>query len=181
MTPLESDPFAGRRKFAEDTRAYVADFLKFGDAKAGALLGFGVTVAASMGALLERSADAVFAAPVGYRWALAPVAMAVVYATVMLTVHTIHALAPNTPDADESLASFPDISKLSTPEYSKRCGGLSDDGWALQYERHSVALAKIAQLKFSHIRSGVWWLKVLVFTSYVLVLLLAVLKVNTHK
>jgi hypothetical protein len=145
MTPFQDE----RLQYLRDTNAYINDYIKYGDAKAGAVLGF----VAVLGGVLLASAEKVLAmgrscvgnAAAGFL--LLAVAFAVISA-----VFCVRALAPNTPRA-ASLNSFPDIASLGSGEYLAKTRSLSDlDEVATEIALHNWTLANVATEKFIQVR-----------------------------
>lgn len=150
-----------RLDFARDTRSYVTDYIKFGDAKAGAVLGMAVFIAGAIGALLKDSMESLDGAPLVLKgWMIVCAAIALC-SSAAVAWHCLASLAPKT-NPVSALGSFPDIAKHSPESYVARCSEVPDDGWSKEYERHSVALSTIAQSKFNHIAKAVWWLRLLI-------------------
>lgn len=146
-------------QYVRDTNAYITDYIKFGDAKAGAVLGF-VT---ALGGVLVGSAPAVpwgHAGAAGWASLLLVLALAASFGCGILSaVFCILALAPNTPSA-RSLNSFPDIAHRSATEYHAQVLALAArDDLVSEYCWHNWTLANIANTKFRHIGRATRFLK----------------------
>jgi hypothetical protein len=166
-------------EFGEKTRSYVTDYIKFGDAKAGSI----VALVGLIGGVLGASAKTLLATMAGSGWPLetfgALVGAAVAVSGVMCLWYSVDALAPRTPSAEKSLASFPDIATYTAKEYVERIAALDASGIAAEYARVNSTLAWIAKAKFDSIGKAMWWLRGLLLSTYLLVLTYAVLCIKS--
>lgn len=157
-------------EFGENTRSYITDYIKFGDAKAGASIGL---IGAIDGAIILMAPEALACVSSAPSWlfvAAGALILGVAAASVMAVYHAVAALSPNTQPATSSLASFPDIAELDDEEYAKRVVSLDASEMAIQYALSVSALAKVASTKFKSISASMWWLRILLFASYGLAL-----------
>lgn len=161
MTPSE---------FTVSTRDYISDYIKFADAKAGAVM----TITVALGAVAGFAANEFFAAvrAASDVWfAAATIIAAVGAACAAMTVwFCIEALAPNTTAAQNSLASFPDIAKMDAVAYKSAVVALDSAAAAAEFASLNTTLAAIASLKFGNVRTAVLWLRGLLFSIYAMVL-----------
>lgn len=167
-----------RLPFSESTRAYLSDYIKYGDAKAGAILSLTLAITGALGIAVEKSGVIGHATHPTVRLLAACILVVTAYSTVMIVVHTIRALDPRTESAAKSLASFPDIAKMTVAEYTAACGALSNTDWSAEYEKHNVTLARVASDKYAHISKSVFWLRWLVVTGYAAFLLAVIAGLN---
>jgi hypothetical protein len=149
-----------RLELARATRSYITDYIKFGDAKAGAVLGIAVVIAGAVGALLKDSMESIEGANLVLKGWMIVSSAAALWSSAGIAWHCLAALAPKTKPV-ASLASFPDIAKYAPEVYVAQCAEVADEAWAAEYERHSVGLSMIAQSKFDHIAKAIWWLRLL--------------------
>lgn len=147
-------------EFVEYTNAYIHGYIRFADTKAGAI----ATLAAAFPALsatILKSAGAPGAAlglwvpPAMY---LAGAIAAICFCVVL--IRCLSALRPRGRKAEGSLASFPDIAKLSSGEYVSQVSRLETLGRVAELAKHNHALSCIAVAKFRNIECAVAWLYV---------------------
>lgn len=154
--------------FGDDTRSYVAEFIRFADAKAGAILTFSALVASSIGTLSAKS----LANYSQTHWAWSAVALVAaipfVTATAMTLIRCIEAIAPRTSEASGSLASFPDVAKLPPERYAELCRALTPDALSDEFAKVNVQLSVVASAKYASIRQASHWLLAQVLSGYVI-------------
>jgi hypothetical protein len=159
-----------RAELAESTREHIAEYIRFGDSKAGAVLVITLTVSG----LLARGADTIVSvmngAPRSVDVLIAITTLLLVVAPVMGVWHCIAALRPGKISVHKSAISYPEIS-ADPSSYLSTMRGLDEKGIAEELEKHSADLAAIASEKFARIDTATWWLRVQVISSLVLVLL----------
>jgi hypothetical protein len=166
-----------RLEFGENTRSYLTDYIKFADGKAGAVLTLGIAVASAAGAVADRTSQSFAHVNGAFSVVAILLGFPVVVSTVMLILHAIRAIAPNTKSAQHSLASFPDIASMRPEDYVAACRGLSEDGAVEAYAQVNARLATIATAKFASITEAVWWLRVQVISTYAICLVCGVVHV----
>lgn len=166
-----------RTDFAARTRDYVTDYIKFADAKAGAVLAVGLAVSGLLGSLTDRIAAVLGGVSRPVAVIAAVVALLVVASTAMVVHHIVEALSPSITSAKKSLASFPDIA-ADQSWYLERCAQLTDRDIASELEQHVSHLSAIACSKFTHIAKAVWWLRIQILGAYTLVVFFVVMRVN---
>jgi len=162
-------------EFGEKTRAYVTEYIKFADAKAGAI----VALVGLVGGALGVSAKPMLGAIASSHWSFGvlAVSLGVIAAVsgVMCLWHALDALSPRAPQAQRSLASFPDIARIDVDEYVAKARGLDTAGMANEYALVNSTIASIATAKFGSIRGSIWWLRILLLSTYVAALVYAIL------
>lgn len=148
MTPPEAKKVD--RSFVQGTNAYLLDYIKFGDAKAGAILT--LTIAAAGGAASTGPKALESAKTVGLGASLFTLALlAAVLVFALLVVRAcVHALRPRV-DSAKSLHSFPDIASMSLDAYVDAVRALPEESISVQYCRHNWTLASVATAKFAEI------------------------------
>ena len=164
------------RAFAKDVRDYITDYIKFGDAKAGAILTLALAAATILGGFADKSVGALQIANV-FVGPAALFAAVFVVATTMTLWHLIAAIGPRTDAVGQSLASFPDIAVRSVEDYEAAHNSLSDEAIAREFARLNVQLAKIAKAKFGSVSRAIWWLRIQLLSGYVLFLLLGFVRI----
>lgn len=184
---MEAVPISERKQnideqisYAEKVNAYLTDYIKFGDAKAGALL----TLIGLLGTVIGVTADNVLPRAANEpRW-LAAILIAgacLVLGTVLTAWFSLNALSPSTPKANWSLNSFPDIALLASSAYVSKLRELDARTILEGYANHNVALAQIAAKKFRAIQRAVFWLRFALFGSFAYAILYALLKVGSRQ
>lgn len=172
------EPVASPRvRLAENTLNYVTDYIKFADAKAGAILGLALVIGGAVFPLANGIISDLNDVPFVVLMVLTAIALVVAVSTVMAVFHSVHAVAPRTGVAGNSVVSFPDIAIMDADDYHTTCARLTSDDLAVHYERLNKTLSNIAAIKFKAIQDSVWWLRVQIFSAYCLGLLFAVIKV----
>jgi hypothetical protein len=166
-----------RSEFAARNRDYVSDYIKFADAKAGAILAIGLAVSGLLGSLTDKIANLMTDASRPTMIVAVLVALVVVASTAMLVHNIVVALSPRTTASAKSLASFPDIA--ADPNwYLEQCQALVADNIAVHFEQHVAQLASIASVKFTHIRNAVFWLQCQILCAYALVVFYVVMGID---
>lgn len=165
-----------RIEFASRIREYSTDYIKFADAKAGAILAIGLAVSGLLGSLAEKITTILTDARPAIVLLAAVVAILVVASTAMQVHNIIVALSPRTKAAAKSLASFPDIA-ADKEWYLAQSQTLTADAIASHFEQHVAHLSSIAFDKFAHIRKAVFWLQIQIFGAYALVVLYVIMRV----
>ena len=89
----------------------------------------------------------------------------------MVVLYAIEALLPRTDTANESLASFPDISRKTPHDYAKAIALMTDSDKTDALAFHGVVLSRIAMKKFESITNAIRWLRGLLFCVYGVVLI----------
>lgn len=137
------------------TNAYILDYIKFADEKASkllavvALIGGGVATAAVSAMPLLREASACVTLP-------AILTLVSAAGALVRSIHfLVHALRPQTPTAEKSLASFPDIAEMPIDEYKRRVSLLSGIDARQEVAKHNAVIARICLSKFGAISSAV--------------------------
>jgi hypothetical protein len=159
MPSMSSNP-AG--EFAKGVREYLLDYIKFADAKAGAILTFLGILGAAVGTLAEKTAEGLAKIQIG-TWQV--FALATLGGFLVGTVGTLacalRALKPRAsskPEDGRSLASFPHIATMEVNDYVVAVAALNEDGIADQLARHTWILSRIAGTKYSSIAHAVVFL-----------------------
>ncbi len=164
-------------EFGEKNRAYITEYIKFGDAKAGAIIALVTAVAGALGACAKAALHHVIVSS----WMFAILAYAAgavaLVSGVLCLWRSLESLSPRTPRAGESLASFPDVAGLDPAELEKRSTTLDATGIAREYSRVNATLARISAEKFRLISKSVFWLKGLLLSTYLMVVIYAIVTV----
>jgi hypothetical protein len=161
-------------EFIRDTRAYVSEYIKFADEKAGAVITFVTVLGASVGFAANDFLAGLKASSVVWYVVGVIVGATVLLCAIMTPVHALAALAPNTNSDVMSLAAFPVIANLPPDEYIAKVIALSPDDVVTHYAAHNVILSGIATSKFSAIAAAMSWLRALLFGVFVMLAIYAV-------
>jgi hypothetical protein len=160
---------AARAKYAKDVNAYVNDYIRFGDVKAGAVLTVVVAVVAAMGkALPAVLVAAKHSCPILVICVVLSV-MASISAAVAI-LYCAFSLLPRV-DSQPSLNSFPDIAKKTPKDYATEIAALTEADIVSNLSEHNVAISRVAMQKFGHISTAVKALVVLLFVAFAIVVL----------
>jgi Family of unknown function (DUF5706) len=144
-------------------------YIKFGDAKAGALLGFNALLGGALG-FIAPTVLANASKLNGWPYAILVLpGLAAVISIAIGSWRCLESLAPRTPAAAASLCSFPDIAKQSPQGYAAAVTALTPDEIAHQYALHNSTLARVAETKFSMVDTAVRWARFAVIAMYVFV------------
>jgi hypothetical protein len=162
--------------FGKDTRDYITDYIKFADAKAGAVLALGSGIAAVIGSAVDRSVVPLRHTPIAIQVLVALVGILFVVTTVMVVWESIHAVIPRTTSAQQSLASFPDIATQAVDAYVASCEALTEPAIQREYSKANASLSRVANAKYDGIRKAVTWLRVQLLSGYLLFLIAVVLR-----
>ncbi|WP_437945560.1 Pycsar system effector family protein [Sorangium sp. So ce296] len=160
-------------EFSSKANAYLTEYVKIADAKAGAILAFAAAVGAVVSATSERMLTTARTAAWWAFWLGAVTAAAVAVSVLMTLVHTIDALSPRTGKAEHSLHSFPDIANMASEAYVNAVVALTPEAISRNYSLHNHTLAQIALAKFGSIEKAMCWLRIAVLAAFVLALLYA--------
>ncbi|WP_437306119.1 Pycsar system effector family protein [Sorangium sp. So ce388] len=169
-----SEKFVDVSDFPSKTNAYLTEYIKFADAKAGAILVFITLVGAVVSATSERMLSAVRTAGWGAFALGAIAAVAILVSVTMALWHTAVALSPRTSNANKSLHSFPDIVKMQLEDYLSSVLVLTPESIANNYSIHNYALAKIAMAKYECIGRAMRALRVALLAAFAVALLFVV-------
>jgi hypothetical protein len=168
-------------EFGEKNRAYITEYIKFGDAKAGGIVATVGIVGGALGACVRMT----FPAISGSLWILGiPAILAAASAALCGLAclwRALDALAPKTPSANRSLASFPDIASASDQEYAANVATLDTASIAAEYASVNRTLASVATAKFKSINSSLFWLRGLLCSTYLVVIVYAALEILTKR
>ena len=160
--------------FAKDTRAYILDYIKFGDQKAGAVVTF-VTLLGGVVAFASKTYfETLNAANTTWFVTGLTVGAVVIVAGVMALWHAILALAPNTVSGTPSLAGFPDIAAIPEQTYEAAAVNIDTAGIVSSYALHNHVLAGIATAKFAAIRRAITWVRVLALAAFGMILIYSI-------
>ena len=145
--------------FASDVRAYLLDYIKFADAKAGGALTFVALLGTSTAWLFGRGFNPL-SHPEWSAMCLIGLVAALVTAVGLLgaACWSLRALAPRTPSVESSLASFPDIAKMKPLQFLEQATAITEAASSKEMAKHAYALARIADAKFAAIRVSVLYL-----------------------
>lgn len=167
-------------EFGQHNRVYITDYIKFGDAKAGALIGAGSALSAALGVFTKEFLTAISGMSCWVQVLGLVCSGFVAISSLLMLWYSVQALSPKTPTANSSLASFPDVAGMSPTDYAARVVQLDAHGIAREYAHVNVTLSRIAAAKFASIARAVWWFRVqLVGASGIL--LIYVFRVATAK
>jgi hypothetical protein len=148
-TPVALQPHAAIG-FAASTNAYLLDYIKFGDAKAGAILTLAGVIGGGIASLAPKTlADALAVS----HWLALGVALTLAAAlifAVTIAVYCARALAPQTPTAG-SLHSFPDIGRMTLEQYASGVDKLTEESATREFINHNWTLSRVASTKFNAI------------------------------
>ena len=162
--------------FGQQNRAYISDYIKFADAKAGAALALVLAVASAATAFADHTiSDFKSAAPV-FSVLGVVIALPLVVSTVIAILYAILAISPKVTPAESSLASFPDIAEMSHADYLGACRVMTEDSEIDAYASVNSRLATIAMSKYSAIADTIWWLRVQVLSAYCAAILCGVVR-----
>jgi hypothetical protein len=154
MTTSSSGPAVA---FAKDVRAYVLDYIKVSDAKAGAVSTGVALVGAAVGSIAEKTLRGAHAQSPRSLVLVLVVLLLIVSSVVLTVIYTISTLLPRTPTAAGSLASFPDISKDQQATYVEKVCSLDEPSVAAEYAAHAWTLSHIALSKFGSLKKALRW------------------------
>ena len=154
-----------RSEFASRTNAYLLDYIKFADAKAGAILTFAGVVGGGIASTAAKTLADARTVAAGIELGAAVVIGAVLVLAIGVAMFCLRALAPNTPGA-ASLTSFPDIARMPLDQYVGSVAGLTtDEAAAREYANHNWTLSRVAQSKFDAIKAATRWLRWMIFAG----------------
>lgn len=139
---------------ARFTNAYVTDYIKFADAKAGAITAGSSAGLAALGAL----ANTVLSKPaLECGWHVIAIICAVLGGLVLLgsVAFALMSLIPRVQASSGSLFSFPDICKRSLPDYVASLCGLDDRKALDQLSSQNHTLCVVLNTKFVHQKNAV--------------------------
>jgi hypothetical protein len=145
-------PTEAHVKFATEALHRFSDWVRFADAKAGAVI---VVLGLALSDLLKRAGTFSEAGHSASRWGeVATIAFWVGGSlAVATTVAVIATLLPKANPGEESLAYFGDVAKAeSAAEYRRTLHALSEDELADHIAAQAWDLARIAKIKFVRIR-----------------------------
>jgi hypothetical protein len=158
---------------AKATNAALFDSIKFADSKAGVILS-AVTMA---GTACAFSVHPVVSALSGRgMWLVCPfwIAGAVVIAAVVIaSAFCISVLAPQRPQANGAITSYPDILALGSQAYINALRGATETMLIEHFGQHNFVLAQIVSNKFDAIGKAVTCIYVVAGGSYVILALYA--------
>ncbi len=136
MSPLE---------FASNTNDYITDYIKFADAKAGAVLTFITAIGAVVAATTDKVLLAARTAS-SLAFAVACVIASTILVSSLLSLWSAAvAISPRIPSAHKSLHSFVDLSKMSLTDAIQQISALSASDVAEEFIKHNVVLSGIAR------------------------------------
>ncbi len=154
-----------RNEFASKTNAYLLDYIKFADVKAGAILTFAGLVGGGIASTAPKTlaASTALAPAIGFS-AAAVVALTLVFA-LGVAICCLRAFSPRTPKA-ASLASFADIAGMKLEEYAAGVAALTTgEATAVEYCKHNWTLSHVAQSKFNAISAATAFVNLMVLTG----------------
>jgi hypothetical protein len=167
-------------EYASKTNSYLTEYIKFADAKAGAIL----VLVALVGGVVSVASKSLFSTVSDMGVAMIALAtllaLVIAYAVTMTLVHTISALSPKTSDAQGSLNSFPDIAKLQPNLFADQVVAVTAEDIVRNYSRHNHALAVIVSTKFASIGSALKWLRIAILGTYLTAILYAGTGIKFH-
>lgn len=164
-------------EFHRDRNSYINEYIRFADAKAGAVLSFMSALMGAIGFLTQEVLKATTIAPPP--WLSLPKAafiltggcllLIVVVAAIMVTLRCMKALDPRLSPAHKSLASFPDISTQNASGLTELIGVMASDENAVaeEYAKHNIVISLVAMDKFRAISSSIAWLRAMVIAALV--------------
>jgi hypothetical protein len=160
-----------RIEYVRTTSAYITDYIKFGDTKAGAILGLVAVIAEAVAGSAPGALQTAAQAGNGTAYMTASVLAGVLISAALTAWHCVTALSPRTEKA-ASLNSFPDVAHLSAAAYVTQVSALPDDAAiAAEYSKHNWTLSNIAVKKFNSIGRAVGMLRVAILSAVVYALL----------
>jgi Family of unknown function (DUF5706) len=153
-------------EFGEKNRAYISDFIKFADTKAGAIIALTAAICSLFGANATNIVAATKAAPLWLAVA-AGIGGAVTLLSALLTVwFALKAITPDTGRTTASLASFPDIAALTEDAHCEQLAGLDEAGLIHNYALVNGRMARIACSKYEFIATAMTWMRLLLIASW---------------
>lgn len=155
-----------KNEYAKSVNSYVSEYVKFGDAKAGSVLGFIIALFGVMISLFSKVLPPLILSDTCHVIFFAIFVAIYVFFVVKTIIHSLNALSPKFNFASKSLNSFPDIATFDTgKEYSDEVTNLSENDFYVQFSKHNWILSKIAVAKFGEISKAIYNLKVSLFLS----------------
>ncbi len=152
-SPVASQPHTAIG-FATNTNAYLLDYIKFGDTKAGAILALAGVIGGGIASLAPKTlTDALKLS----HWLAIGVALTLAAAlgfAITIAVYCARALAPQTPVA-ASLHSFPDVARMTLEQYASGVDKLTEESATREYVNHNWTLSRIASMKFDAIATAI--------------------------
>lgn len=155
-----------KNDYCQKTNAYMVDFIKFGDAKAGSIL----TLAGLIGGGVASKAEPIFTSA----YKLCPIAgvfvglnvLVILFFMIKVAIASLDALKPRVPVTEgQSLNSFPDIAKMNEKDFRDAVNAMSDTKIADNYATHNWTLSKLTLDKFTDIGNAVVNLKYVIFSA----------------
>lgn len=168
-------------EFGENTRVYITDYIKFADAKAGGLLTLVAAILGVLGGVAGKVIATIHSGPAPLAVVAFVSAGAIMLSGFLSIWRALEALNPRTGAARASLASFPDIASDGPDNYLKKVGAIAAGGWAGEYALGNAALARVASEKFKAIKKTIWWTRVLLFSTLIVVIVHVVAKVAARE
>lgn len=153
---------------AKDTREYISDYVKFGDAKAGGIVALASATVSALGVLWDKLIPSGPLPGPAIAFLIAIVSF-VLIPTLLTIWHAVGALNPRVQAVGMSLVSFPDIARYEPDEFRQACANLAESTEQDEYAKHCVTLARIANAKYESIREAVWWLRLLLIGAVALI------------
>lgn len=161
-------------EFASKTNAYLTEYIKIADTKAAAVVTFSAIIGGVLSATSERILVAARAAATWAFGAGAVIAIAVGVATIMGLWYAARALSPQTPNANRSVHSFPDIAAMEPQAFADEVAMLTPGDIARTYSMHNHALATIAAAKFKSVTCAIKALQIALVAAFFLGLVFVV-------
>lgn len=145
--------------YCEKINAYITNYIKFADVKAGSILAF----TSAVGGGLLSQADKFYGKTLTISSCMSHLFLIFfvlsLFFCLMVIWHCLVSLSPRAIVA-KSLNSFPDISKYTVDEYVKKIElEITPKSMVTEYTRHNWTLAQITSRKFLAINTSIQYLK----------------------
>lgn len=158
-------------EFGPDVRDYVSGYIRFADAKAGALLTILTFMVGGLTAGWSSMLAQLEGAPMWCMWLTFALSLISAASTALTIWHSVVALSPRAPRAKTSLASFPDIAAMDTDQYLREVLNASDHQIRLEYAALNSTLSRVAASKFESVGRAMCWLRCALLSTYGLTLI----------
>lgn len=166
-----------KSEYCEKINSYITDYIKFGDAKAGSILAFTSAIGGSLISQVDKYYVKAHTISACFSSMLLLSFILCLFFCLLVAWHCLRSLSPRTSTA-ESLNSFPDIVKRTAGEYVKDIESVTtEESIAIQYSKHNWTLAHIASKKFSAISTAISFLRLVLITMTIFVLLAVIINI----